>query len=182
MVLHDCVPPTHPAFPFKYFKESLKGESSPPTPDPSLSGVCVLLLVSSIKCYKSLILEISINGWNSLRSGLHSLLSSSRLEEFPGGEGKGGSYAIICSHKYTKLAAYQLISVHDPAGFFSVHPKLPTSPEPRILAGSTERGWWQKGVEGVLIKSLFKDNKARASPLPELVLLPTDTKLQPFTL
>lgn len=161
------VPPIHPAFPFKYFKESLKGERTPPTPDPSLSGVCVLLLVSSIKCYKSLILEISINGWNSLRSGLRSLLSSSRLEEFPGGEGKGGGYAIVCSHKYTKLAAYQLISVHDPAEIFSVHPRPPPppppSPEPCIPAGSTERGWWRKGVEGVLIKSLFKDNKARAS-------------------
>lgn len=134
-------------------KKALK-EKALLTPTPlSLSSVCVLLLVSSIKCYKSLILEISINGWNSLRSGLRSLLSSSRLEEFPGGEGKGGSYAIVCSHKYTKLAAYQLIFVHDPAEIFSVHPRPPPSPEPRIPAGSTEKGWWRKGVEGVLIKA-----------------------------
>lgn len=33
----------------------------------------------------------------------------------------GGEYAIVCSHKYTKLAAYQLISVHDPSKIFSSH-------------------------------------------------------------
>lgn len=34
---------------------------------------------------------------------------------------KEGGYAIICSHKYIKLAAYQLISLHDPSKIFSVH-------------------------------------------------------------
>lgn len=45
-----------------------------------------------------------------------------RLEEFREGRarGKGGGYMIVCSHKYTKLAAYQLISVHDPSEIFSV--------------------------------------------------------------
>ena len=147
-----CSPPSpHPLFPFKYFKESLKGESSPPTPI-LLYPVCVPLLGSSIKWYKSLILEISINGRNSLRSGLHSLLSSTRLEEFQEGIGGGGggggcSCAIVCSHKYTKLAAYRLIFVHDPSEIFSVRPRQRPPLEPRLPARCTDRGveGWRGG-------------------------------------
>lgn len=43
-------------------KKALKEKAPLQHPHPSLSSVCVLLLVSSIKWYKSLILEISING------------------------------------------------------------------------------------------------------------------------
>lgn len=56
-----------------------------------------------------------------------------------GGE-RGGGYTIVCSHKYTKLAAYQLISVHDPSEIFCVHPRPLPSPEPCIPAGSAEEG------------------------------------------
>lgn len=81
-----------------------------------------------------------------------------------GGEvGGGGGYAIVCSHKYTKLAAYQLISVHDPLEIFSARPKPLPSLEPCFPAGSMEMGRRRKGREGALIKSLFKDNKAGAS-------------------
>lgn len=77
--------------------------------------MCVyVLLLSSISWYKSLILEISINGRNSLRNGFRSLLSSSWLEEFQK-EGYTGSFAPF---KYIKLAAYRLISEHDPSNLF----------------------------------------------------------------
>lgn len=44
----------------------------------------------------------------------------------------GGGYLppIVCCHKYTKLTAYQLISIHDPSEIFSTRPR---PPEPRIL-------------------------------------------------
>lgn len=82
-------------------------------------------LVSSIKWYKSLIFEISINGRNSLRSRLGFCLSSSLLVEF-----RRGLRSIVCSLKYTKLAAYLLISVHDPYEILSVCPRLQPSQEP----------------------------------------------------
>lgn len=82
-------------------------------------------LVSSIKWYKSLIFEISINGRNSLRSRLGFCLSSSPLVEF-----RRGLRSIVCSPKYTKLAAYLLISVHDPYEILSVCPRLQPSQEP----------------------------------------------------
>lgn len=83
-----------------------------------------VLLVSSIKWYKSLILEISINGRNSLRSELPSFLSSSLLVE-----SRRGLRSIVCSPKYTKLAAYLLISVHDPDEILSVRPRLAPAQE-----------------------------------------------------
>lgn len=81
--------------------------------------------VSSIKWYKSLIFEISINGRNILRSRLGFWLSSSPLVEF-----RRGLRSIVCSPKYTKLAAYLLISIHDPYEILSVCPRLQPSQEP----------------------------------------------------
>lgn len=90
-----------------------------------LFSIWCMPLASSIKWYKSLILEISINGRNSLRSLLLSRLSSSPLAEF-----RRGPHSIVCSLKYTKLAAYLLISVHDPCEILSVCPRLPPLCEP----------------------------------------------------
>ena len=42
--------------------------------------------------------------------------NSARSVGRPGG---GGRHRIVCSHKYTKLAAYRLISIHDPSQFSS---------------------------------------------------------------
>lgn len=90
-----------------------------------LLSIRYMPLVSSIKWYKSLIFEISINGRNSLRSRFGFCLSSSPLVEF-----RRGLRSIVCSPKYTKLAAYLLISVHDPYEILSVCPRLQPSQEP----------------------------------------------------
>lgn len=65
--------------------------------------------------------------------------------------------SIVCSHKYTKLAAYRLISVHDPSEIFLCAFKgCCLVLAPHIPVGLTESG-------GALIKLLFRDNKATAS-------------------
>ncbi len=139
-----------------------------------------VLLVSFIKWYKSLIFEISINGRNSLRSRLGFCLSSSPLVEF-----RRGLRSIVCSPKYTKLAAYLLISVHDPYEILSVSKATAFTRAYRNLVGLcfafarhlSRSLSLPSPTEGKLslIKLLSKTMRTRLLPLMPPLSLPGDS-------